>query len=57
VGFEDDALADTSIAERPWVRTPREAWEAWGEAGADGFIVLARSTADIDALVEAVGRW
>ena len=36
---------------------PRETWERWQAAGADGAIVLARTTADVDALVEAAGRW
>ncbi len=36
---------------------PRETWQRWHEAGADGVIVLARTTADVDALVEATGRW
>ena len=31
--------------------------ERWAAAGADGAIVLARDTADVDALVEAAGRW
>ena len=39
------------IAESPWVRAPRETWERWQAAGADGAIVLARTTADVDALV------
>jgi len=40
-----------------WVRDPRGARERWAAAGADGAIVLARNTADVDALVDAVGRW
>ena len=42
---------------RPGSTAPRETWERWREAGADGAIVLARTTADVDALVEATGRW
>lgn len=57
VGFQGEWLADSDIAETEWVREPRAAWERWREVGADGAIVLARTTADIDALVEAVGRW
>ncbi|HEY2887933.1 MAG TPA: hypothetical protein VGJ17_04915 [Candidatus Limnocylindrales bacterium] len=38
-------------------REPRAACQRRHEAGADGVVVLARSTSDIDALVEAVGRW
>ncbi len=57
VGFQGDWLGEADIAETEWVREPRAAWERWREIGADGAIVLARSTADVDALVEAVGRW
>lgn len=57
VGVQGAWLADSDIAETEWVREPRAAWERWHEVGADGAIVLARTTADIDALVEAVERW
>ena len=57
VGFQGDWLGDESIAESPWVTEPRETWRRWQAAGADGAIVLARTTEDVDALVEAAGRW
>ena len=57
VGFQGDWLGEADIAETEWVREPRAAWDRWRAAGADGAIVLARSTADVDALVEAVARW
>ena len=57
VGFQGDWLSDETLAESPWVAAPREAWERWREAGADGAIVLARTTADVDRLVDAVDRW
>jgi alkanesulfonate monooxygenase SsuD/methylene tetrahydromethanopterin reductase-like flavin-dependent oxidoreductase (luciferase family) len=57
VGFQDDWLGDLDIAETEWIREPRAAWQRWREAGADGVVVLARSTSDIDALVSAVDRW
>ena len=57
VGFEGDWLADSDIAETEWVREPKAAWERWHAAGADGAIVLARTTSDVDALVGAVERW
>jgi alkanesulfonate monooxygenase SsuD/methylene tetrahydromethanopterin reductase-like flavin-dependent oxidoreductase (luciferase family) len=52
-----DWLGAGSAAETEWVREPRAARERWAEAGADGAVILARNTADVDALVEAVGRW
>jgi alkanesulfonate monooxygenase SsuD/methylene tetrahydromethanopterin reductase-like flavin-dependent oxidoreductase (luciferase family) len=57
VGFQGDWLSDESIADSPWVNAPRETWARWHEAGADGVIVLARTTADVDALVAATERW
>jgi alkanesulfonate monooxygenase SsuD/methylene tetrahydromethanopterin reductase-like flavin-dependent oxidoreductase (luciferase family) len=57
VGFQGDWLGDSDVAETEWVREPRDACERWRQAGADGAIVLARSTADVDALVDAVARW
>ena len=52
-----DWLADFDLAETGWVREPRAEWQRWREAGADGAVVLARTTADVDALVGAVERW
>jgi alkanesulfonate monooxygenase SsuD/methylene tetrahydromethanopterin reductase-like flavin-dependent oxidoreductase (luciferase family) len=57
VGFQGDWLSDVPIAGSPWVTEPREAWARWHAAGADEVIVLARSTADVDALVTASERW
>ena len=57
VGFPGDWLGEQSVADTPWVIEPRDAWARWRAAGADGAIVLARSTADVDALVDAVARW
>ncbi len=57
VGFQGEWLGESDIAESPWVREPRAEWQRWQEIGADGAIVLARTTADVDALVEAVERW
>ena len=57
VGFQGEWLGESDIAESPWVREPRAELQRWQEIGADGAIVLARTTADVDALVEAVDRW
>ena len=53
----NDWLSDEPITGTAWVDAPRDEWARWQEAGADGAIVLARSTADVDALVDAVDRW
>ena len=52
-----DWLGDASFRDTPWFHDPRGTWERWRAAGADGAIVLARTTDDVDALVEAVDRW
>ena len=57
VGFQGDWLGDADVAETEWVRDTRAARERWAAAGADGAIVLARTTADVDALVAAAERW
>jgi len=57
VGFQGDWLGDESVGDSPWVMAPRDAWERWRDAGADGAIVLAKTTDDVDALVGAVDRW
>jgi len=57
VGFQGDWLGDEPIAASPWVTEPRETWARWQAAGADEAIVLARTTDDVDALVDAVDRW
>ena len=57
VGFQGDWLGDSSIRDTGWTQDPRATWERWHEAGADGAIVLVRSTDDVDALVDAVARW
>ena len=57
VGFQGEWLSDQSVRDLPWIDAPRETWERWRAAGADGAIVLARTTDDVDALVDAVNRW
>ncbi|MGP1674399.1 MAG: LLM class flavin-dependent oxidoreductase [Candidatus Limnocylindrales bacterium] len=57
VGFQGDWLAEGSIRDSPWITAPRDTWARWQGVGADGAIVLARSTDDVDALVGSVHRW
>lgn len=57
VGFQGDWLGEASFRDTPWFHEPQATWARWREAGADGAIVLARTTDDVDALVEAVARW
>jgi alkanesulfonate monooxygenase SsuD/methylene tetrahydromethanopterin reductase-like flavin-dependent oxidoreductase (luciferase family) len=58
VGFQGEWQKDaSSVIDSPWVSAPRETWQRWQEAGADAAIVTARTTEDVDALVESVDRW
>jgi alkanesulfonate monooxygenase SsuD/methylene tetrahydromethanopterin reductase-like flavin-dependent oxidoreductase (luciferase family) len=57
VGFQGEWLSDESFRDTAWFHEPRTEWERWHAAGADGAIVLARTTDDVDAMVEAVARW
>jgi alkanesulfonate monooxygenase SsuD/methylene tetrahydromethanopterin reductase-like flavin-dependent oxidoreductase (luciferase family) len=58
VGFQGEWQKDaSSVIDSPWVSQPRETWERWRQAGADGAVVTARTTEDVDALVESVQRW
>jgi alkanesulfonate monooxygenase SsuD/methylene tetrahydromethanopterin reductase-like flavin-dependent oxidoreductase (luciferase family) len=56
-GFQGQWLSDEILADSPWITAPRETWDHWHEVGADGAIVLARTTADVDALVAATDKW
>jgi alkanesulfonate monooxygenase SsuD/methylene tetrahydromethanopterin reductase-like flavin-dependent oxidoreductase (luciferase family) len=58
VGFQGDWLGEkSSVSESGWLAEPRATWERWHAAGADAAIVTARTTEDVDALVESVTRW
>ena len=57
VGWQGDWLAAGSVRDTPWFQEPRATWERWRSVGADGAVILARSTDDVDALVEAAERW
>ncbi len=57
VGFQGGRSGQDALGASPWIDAPRETWQRWRAAGADGAVVTARTTADIDALVAATGRW
>jgi alkanesulfonate monooxygenase SsuD/methylene tetrahydromethanopterin reductase-like flavin-dependent oxidoreductase (luciferase family) len=57
IGFQGDWLSDEVLADSPWITDPRATWARWHAAGADGAVLLARTTADVDALVGATDRW
>ena len=57
VGFQGDWLGDESSRTARGCRRRERAGSDGTTAGADGAIVLAKTTADVDALVDAVDRW
>lgn len=57
VGFQGEWLSDEKFRDTAWFHEPRATWDRWRSAGADGAIVLARTTDDVDALIEARERW
>jgi alkanesulfonate monooxygenase SsuD/methylene tetrahydromethanopterin reductase-like flavin-dependent oxidoreductase (luciferase family) len=57
VAFEAGRAGRDALAGSPWIADPGATRDRWRAAGADAAIVTARTTADVDALVEAAGRW
>jgi alkanesulfonate monooxygenase SsuD/methylene tetrahydromethanopterin reductase-like flavin-dependent oxidoreductase (luciferase family) len=59
VGFQwakGDWSQGRGLAESPWVHAPADEAARWRAAGADGAIVSARTTEEVDALVAASDR-
>ena len=57
VGFGGGRSGEDALRDSPWVERPADELARWRSAGADEVTVTARTTADVDALVEAAGRW
>jgi alkanesulfonate monooxygenase SsuD/methylene tetrahydromethanopterin reductase-like flavin-dependent oxidoreductase (luciferase family) len=51
-----DLARSASLADSPWVEDPAAAAAAWSAAGADGVVLAANTTADVDLLVAAAAR-
>ncbi|MBP1705668.1 MAG: luciferase family protein [Chloroflexi bacterium] len=47
---------DDTLAGSPWVEDPGDEAARWAELGADGAVIAARTTADVDRLVAAAER-
>ena len=56
VGFGGGKSGVDALAGSPWIEAPAETAARWAELGADEVVLTARTTADIDRLVDAVGR-
>ena len=57
VGFGSGRAGQDALRGSPWVSEPAAEWARWHALGADVVTVTARTTADVDALVEALQRW
>jgi alkanesulfonate monooxygenase SsuD/methylene tetrahydromethanopterin reductase-like flavin-dependent oxidoreductase (luciferase family) len=57
LGVQGGRSGEDALGGSPWVHAPRETWQRWRSAGADGAVVTVRTTADVDALVAATDRW
>ena len=57
VGMKSGRSYQDNLVGGPWIANPRDEWARWREAGADAVIVTARTSGDIDALVDAAARW
>lgn len=56
VAFEAGRSGEDALVDSPWVARPADELARWREAGADDVIITARTSADVDRLVEAAGR-
>lgn len=56
VAFEAGRSGEDALRDSRWVQRPGDELARWRAAGADDVIVTARTTADVDRLVDAAGR-
>jgi alkanesulfonate monooxygenase SsuD/methylene tetrahydromethanopterin reductase-like flavin-dependent oxidoreductase (luciferase family) len=57
LGFGGGKTGVDALTNSPWVEAPRDELARWAEQGVDEAVVAARTTNDVDALVDAAGRW
>jgi hypothetical protein len=56
VGFAGGKTGVDALARSPWIEAPAETAAHWNALGVDEAILTARTTADVDRLVDAAGR-
>ncbi len=56
VGFGGGRSGVDALTDSPWIEAPAEPAARWAAAGADEVTLTARTTADVDRLVEIAGR-
>ena len=57
LGVEGQTVDETTDTLRPWIAAPRETWERWQAAGADGVVLTARTEEHVRGLLAAAERW
>jgi alkanesulfonate monooxygenase SsuD/methylene tetrahydromethanopterin reductase-like flavin-dependent oxidoreductase (luciferase family) len=57
VGLGGGRTGRGELAGSDWIRDPRGAFDAWRVKGVDEVALTARTTADVDGLVDAARRW
>ena len=57
VGFGSGKSGRDALVGSPWIEAPAETWAGYAALGVDEAVVPARTTNDIDALVQAAERW
>jgi alkanesulfonate monooxygenase SsuD/methylene tetrahydromethanopterin reductase-like flavin-dependent oxidoreductase (luciferase family) len=57
VAWEGGRAGEDALAGSPWIERPREEWSSWRDRGAAEVVLVARTTADVDRLVDAAGSW
>jgi alkanesulfonate monooxygenase SsuD/methylene tetrahydromethanopterin reductase-like flavin-dependent oxidoreductase (luciferase family) len=56
VGFGGGRTGVDALTRSPWIEAPAETAARWTELGADEIVLTARTTADVDRLVDAATR-
>jgi alkanesulfonate monooxygenase SsuD/methylene tetrahydromethanopterin reductase-like flavin-dependent oxidoreductase (luciferase family) len=57
VAWEGGRAGEDALADSPWIDGPRTEWTGWARRGVSEVVLVARTTADVDRLVDAAGRW
>jgi alkanesulfonate monooxygenase SsuD/methylene tetrahydromethanopterin reductase-like flavin-dependent oxidoreductase (luciferase family) len=57
VAWEGGRAGEDALAGSQWIDRPREEWAGWAGRGASEVVLVARTTADVDRLVDAAGQW
>jgi alkanesulfonate monooxygenase SsuD/methylene tetrahydromethanopterin reductase-like flavin-dependent oxidoreductase (luciferase family) len=55
--WEGGRAGEDALRDSPFLDRPAEEWARWTDLGASAVVLVARTTADVDGLVDAAGRW